>query len=160
VFFVMLFSLVAGALVALLGPAPSASATPTLGALSGAGQRPGATRLSFYAGDSVKAQVDVGSGNLLVTVRALALPDVHGQLQVGAYYNSAVGITDTTLPRLGGRGWGLDYTDDVRMVAETATPSTSAVTYRAPGGLVGVFTPIAGTSNPIRYTSPAGSSRR
>jgi RHS repeat-associated protein len=152
----MLFSILAGALMVLLGPVPSASATPTLGALSGAGERPGATRLSFYAGDSVKAQVDVGSGNLLVTVRALALPDVHGQLQLGASYNSGVALADPSLPRLGVRGWSLDYTDDVRMVPETSTPSTSAVTYRGPGGIAGVFTPIAGSSNPIRYTSPAG----
>lgn len=137
-------------------PAGPASATPVLGALAGAGERPGATRLGFYAGDSVAAQVDVGSGNLLVSVKSLALPDVNGQLQLGATYNSAVGSTDTVLPRLGGRGWSLDYTDDVRMVAETATPATSAVTYRAPGGLVGVFTPIAGSSNPVRYTAPAG----
>lgn len=154
--FVMLTSLIAATLAVLLGPVPTASATPVLGALTGAGERPGATRIPFYAGDSVTAQVDVGSGNLLVNVRALALPDVNGQLQLGASYNSAVGITDTTLPRLGGRGWSLDYTDDVRMVPETATPASSDVTYRAPGGLVGVFSPIAGTSNPIKYSSPAG----
>jgi hypothetical protein len=56
---------------AVVGTVPMASAAPSIGALAGAGERAGATRLSFTAGDSVNAQVDVGSGNLLVTVRAL-----------------------------------------------------------------------------------------
>jgi RHS repeat-associated protein len=153
--FVMLVSLLAGLLVAFLG-APPASATPVLGALAGAGERPGATRLTFYAGDSVRAQVDVGSGNLLVGVRSLTLPSVNGRLQLGASYNSAVASADPNPLRLGVRGWGLDYTDDVRIVPETTTPATSAVTYRGPRGIAGVFTPIAGSANPIRYTAPAG----
>lgn len=74
-----------------------AMAGPSIGALAGAGERPGATRLSFAAGDSVRAQVDVGSGNLLVTVRGLTLPDVNRQVQLGAFYNSAAASASGTV---------------------------------------------------------------
>lgn len=131
------------------GPSPAAVAAPSIGALAGAGERAGATRLPFTAGDSVRAQVDVGSGNLLVTVRGFALPDVNRQVQLGAFYNSAASQVTPT-PRLG-RGWGLDYTpQDVRVV-ENADDS---VTYHASGGLTGVFTPVVGSST--RYVSPGG----
>ncbi|MBS2938515.1 RHS repeat-associated core domain-containing protein [Nocardioides sp. J2M5] len=128
--------------------ASPASAGPSIGALSGAGQRPGATRLSFTAGDSVQAQVDVGSGNLLVTVKGLALPDVNRQVQVGAFYNSAA-ASATPVPRLG-RGWGLDYTPDVRLVVN----ADNSVTYYASGGLTGVFDLVSGSTT--TYTSPGG----
>lgn len=129
-------------------PALPASAGPSIGALSGAGQRPGATRLSFTAGDSVQAQVDVGSGNLLVTVKGLALPDVNRQVQIGAFYNSAAASV-TPVPRLG-RGWGLDYTGDIRLVVN----ADNSVTYYASGGLTGVFDLVSGSTT--TYTSPGG----
>lgn len=129
-------------------PASPAAAGPSIGALSGAGERPGATRLTFTAGDSVQAQVDVGSGNLLVSVRGIVLPDVTRQVVVGAFYNSAA-ASATPVPRLG-RGWGLDYTPDVRLVVN----ADSSVTYHASGGLVGVFDLVAGSTT--AYTSPAG----
>lgn len=69
-------------------PMSPAVAGPSIGSLAGAGERPGATRLVFAVGDSVRAQVDVGSGNLLLSVRGLTLPDVNRQVQVGAFYNS------------------------------------------------------------------------
>ena len=139
-------ALVAAALVSI--PVAPAFAGPSIGALAGAGERPGATRLSFTAGDSVQAQVDVGSGNLLVSVRGIALPDVNRQVVVGAFYNSAA-ASASTIPRLG-RGWGLDYTPDVRLVLN----ADSSVTYHASGGLVGVFDPVAGSTT--AYTAPAG----
>jgi len=129
---------------ALVGASSPASAYPSLGALAGAGERPGATRLAFTAGDSVKAQVDVGSGNLLVTVKAISLPSA----TLGAYYNSAA-ASATTVPRLG-KGWGLDYTPDVRVVANP----DSSVTYTGPGGLTGGFDLVSGSTT--AYVSPPG----
>lgn len=138
-----------GVMAAVVGvSAPAAVAGPSIGSLAGAGERPGATRLGFTAGDSVRAQVDVGSGNLLVTVRGLSLPDVNRQVQVGAFYNSAA-AAQTPVPRLG-RGWGLDYTPDVRVVAN----ADSSVTYYASGGLTGVFDLAAGSST--TYVTPGG----
>ncbi len=120
----------------------------SIGSLSGAGQRPNATRLSFTAGDSVRAQVDVGSGNLLVTVRGVTLPGVNQQVQLGAYYNSAAS-DKTPIPRLG-KGWGVDDTADVRLAGN----SDNSVTYYAPSGLVGVFPLHSGSTT--TYDAPAG----
>jgi len=132
---------ISAALVAVSSPA---SAYPSLGASAGAGERPGATRLAFTAGDSVDAQVDVGSGNLLVTVNALGLPST----TIGAYYNSAA-ASASSVPRLG-RGWGLDYTPDVRL----ADNPDSSVTYTGAGGLTGGFDLVSGSTT--NYVSPAG----
>ena len=68
--------------------APNAAAV-SIGPLAGAGPRPNATRLTFDAGDRVRAHVDVGSGNLYVTVKGLALQGVGSQLELSAFYNTA-----------------------------------------------------------------------
>ena len=123
-------------------PAQAAS----IGDLAYAGPRPNATRVSFTAGDSVQAGVDVGSGNLYVTVRGLSLPGVNTQIGVGAYYNSlSRGISQRI-----GSGWGIDYTTDVRVVQE----SDASVTYYGPGGLTGNF--LAHWQSGPSYTSAAG----
>ena len=134
-------------LVTVLLSAPPAQAA-SIGALSGAGPRPNATRLKFDAGDRVKAQVDVGSGNLYVTVRTIALQGVSAQTEVGAFYNSAAAAT-TPMPRLG-KGWGLDYTGDIRVKKE----SDNSITYFGPGGLVGNFPLVSGSTT--NYTSAKG----
>ena len=59
---------------------PMAFGSTSIGSLAGAGERPNATRLSFTAGDSVEAQIDVGSGNLLVSVRGVTLPGINQQV--------------------------------------------------------------------------------
>lgn len=131
-------SLLIAGLVAL--PATPAQAGPSIGALAGAGERPGATRLSFTAGDRVGAQVDVGSGNLMVTVDAFSLPEVNRTADIVGYYNSAaVGLTPVSRV---GKGWGLTYTPDVRLVAN----GDGSVTYHAAGGLTGVFDLVSGSS--------------
>ena len=140
-------TLVASTLASAVAVAP-ASAAPPLGALADAGERPGATRLSFTTGDRVEAQVDVGTGNLLVTVAGLELPGVNEQVQLGAFYNSAASQV-TPVPRLG-RGWGLDFSTDIK-VTEHADDS---VTYVGPGGLAGVFELQSGSTT--AYVSPAG----
>ncbi len=50
----------------------------------GAGARGNATRLWFSAGDHVSAQVEVGSGNLLVNTSDLTLPGINGNVGLGA----------------------------------------------------------------------------
>lgn len=116
----------------VVGPAAPAEAV-SIGALAGAGERRGATRLSFTVGDRVKAQVDVGSGNLLVTVSGVGLSGLQGPTQLGAFYNSAA-ADQTPIPRLG-KGWGLDYTPDIRVTEN----SDNSVTYSGGGGLTGLF---------------------
>lgn len=134
-------------LFASMGFPPPVTAAPALGSLAGAGERAGATRLSFTAGDSVKAQVDVGSGNLLVSVKALSWAGLRAnQVPIGAWYNSAAS-DKTPISRLG-KGWGLDYTPDVKLVDH----GDGTVTYTGPGGLTGIFE----TSSGSNYTSPAG----
>ncbi len=135
-----------GLVTLLATPAPAMAAS--IGALAGAGPRPQATRLKFDAGDRVKAQVDVGSGNLYVTVRGIALQGVSAQVEIGAFYNSAAAASSPT-PRLG-KGWGLDYTGDVRV----AQQSDNSVTYYGPGGLVGNFPLVSGSTT--TYTSAKG----
>lgn len=138
-------SLIAAVLV--VGPAATAEAA-SIGALAGAGERRGATRLSFTAGDRVKTQVDVGSGNLLVTVRGVALTGVQGPTEMGAFYNSAA-ADQSSIPRLG-KGWGLDYTPDLRLTEN----SDNSVTYRGGGGLTGLFNLKSGSTT--AYTAPTG----
>ena len=135
-----------GLVTLLATPAPAMAAA--IGALAGAGPRPQATRLKFAAGDRVKAQVDVGSGKLYVTVRGIALQGVSAQDEIGAFYNSAAAASSPT-PRLG-KGWGLDYTGDVRV----AQQSDNSVTYYGPGGLVGNFPLVSGSTT--TYTSAKG----
>ena len=93
--------------VLLVSYAPQAMAAPSLGDQDGAGERKGATRLKFQAGDSVLAQVDVGSGNLLVSVKTLPLVGAKGAtVQTGAYFNSALVDDLPKTERLGaGRSW-------------------------------------------------------
>ena len=142
----VIVTLAVGLMFVLLAAPPAQAAS--LGALAGAGPRPKATRLKFDAGDRVKAQVDVGSGNLYVTVRGIALQGVNAQTEIGAFYNSAAAAS-TPVPRLG-KGWGLDYTPDIKVKKE----SDNSVTYYAPGGLVGNFPLVSGSTT--NYTSAAG----
>lgn len=142
----VLVTLAVGLATVLLSAPPAQAAS--IGVLSGAGPRPNATRLKFDAGDRVKAQVDVGSGNLYVTVRGLALQGVSAQQEVGAFYNSAAAAS-TPLPRLG-KGWGLDHTPDIKVKKE----SDNSVTYYASGGLVGNFPLVSGSTT--NYTSAKG----
>lgn len=125
---------------------PTAQAL-SVGALSGAGPRPSATQLSFPVDDRMQAKVDVGSGNLLLTVTGLSAPGVSGSIGVSAFYNS-LAASSTPVSRLG-KGWGLNYTPDVRVTLE----SDSTVTYHGFGGLAGNFAPVSGSSS---YTAPGG----
>ncbi len=120
----------------------------SVGMLSGVGQRPNATQLSFPVNDRMQAKVDVGSGNLLLTVTGLSAPGVSGAIGVSAFYNS-LAATATPVSRLG-KGWGLNYTPDVRVTLE----SDNTVTYHGFGGLTGNFVLVSGSTT--NYSAPAG----
>ncbi|WP_244809660.1 hypothetical protein [Streptomyces sp. So13.3] len=69
-----------GSVCSALTPLADTHVSPMLGA----GARGNATRLSFSAGDHVSAQVEVGSGNLLVNTSDLTLPGINGNVGLGA----------------------------------------------------------------------------
>ncbi|MCU1667931.1 MAG: hypothetical protein JWP40_858 [Blastococcus sp.] len=102
----------------------------------GAGERSGATRVPFTIGDKIAAQVDVGSGNLLVTTTQFSLPRRNGStLDVGLAYNS---VTRTNQGEFDGSisdGWRLSTAADIRL----AERGQLTVTYYGPNGLTGTF---------------------
>ncbi|MGI5451500.1 RHS repeat-associated core domain-containing protein [Streptomyces sp. CA-243310] len=102
----------------------------------GAGERPGATRLKFAAGDHVGAQVDVGTGNLLVTTGDLTLPGINADTGLGVAYNSAAIGTDATgANAAAGFGWKLTPYDIALTVHEEGS-----VSYYGRGGTTWLFT--------------------
>ncbi|RFU19084.1 RHS repeat-associated core domain-containing protein [Geodermatophilus marinus] len=137
------------------GCTASAVQTSAASAALGAGERPGATRLPFTLGDRLAAQVDVGSGNLLVTATAITLPRrASDDLEVGLAYNSVTRRADSTFAGAVGApssGWRLSTGPDVRLRHDGGT---GLVVYTGPNGLTGTFTPVTGT--PGSYTAPAG----
>ncbi|GAA4424082.1 hypothetical protein GCM10023169_20460 [Georgenia halophila] len=125
--------------------------TTRVSPMLGAGERKSATTVPFQLGDRVQAEVDVGTGNLLITAAGLPVPGVSGDLDVGVAYNSlAVGSgaeQDTASSAL---GWG--WTQLVGYGVTLREGSAGAVVYSGPGGLTGTFVPT-GTGG---YTAPAG----
>jgi RHS repeat-associated protein len=129
----------------------SAVQTGEVDAGPGMGRRTGITGVPFTLGDSISAQIDAGSGNLLVSFPQLTLPRVAGDLSVGAVYNSTSrwnggGGFATSLSS----GWRLSTGSDVYLKREA---TTGAITYHGPNGLTGVFWPVAGTNT---FRAPSG----
>lgn len=141
-------SAVVAAVALSASPLPAFGATD-IGDLEFAGERAGGSRLKFPAGDSVVAQVDVGSGNLMVSVKAISLVGVKTKIETGAFYNSVAVNSIGASTRLG-RGWGLDYTPSISLKTNT----DSSVTYTGPGGLTAVFALKAGSTT--AYAAPDG----
>jgi RHS repeat-associated protein len=125
----------------------------------GAGQRPGATGIPFTLGDALTAQVDVGSGNLMVQAAGVTLPRVSSDLNVGAVYNSlpAAGLGDSSVPGSQSAffnstlalGWRLSTGAGEYLRVQ---PNTGVAVYYGPGGLTGAFFPDGATA----YKSPPG----
>src|SRR5215470_7795589 len=137
-------ALLAAGLAAIeVAPAASAASLPV-----GTGPVPGGTFLTFNLTDRLQAQINVGSGNLLVRSTDLVLPGIEGNVVLGADYNSRM-IGSSTETGAFGHGWRSRSGIDVRLIAN----SDSTVTFTGPDGVVGVFKPISGTS-PTQYTSP------
>jgi RHS repeat-associated protein len=126
-----------------VAPAASASSLPV-----GTGPVHGGTFLTFNLTDRLQAQVNVGSGNLLVRSTDLVLPGIEGNVTLGAAYNSRM-IGSSIETGAFGHGWRSRSGIDIRLIAN----SDGTVTFTAADGVVGVFKPITGTS-PTQYTSP------
>lgn len=139
----------------ITSPVKTGQVSPELGA----GPRPGASGLPFALGDALSAQVDVGSGNLMVQAAGIDLPRVSGGLGVGAVYNSLplAGLGDSSAPGSQSAfftspmaaGWRLSTGSGVYLRAE---PRTGAVVFYGPGGATGAFFPNGATA----YTAPPG----
>lgn len=135
------------------GCATSAVKTGTVSPALGAGPRSGATRIPFTIGDGISAQVDVGTGNLMVSTNAFSLERANANaVDVGVTYNSitrsrgeshfknAVGPT--------GSGWRLSTGSDVRL----RWVSNGTVIYSGENGLTGAFKSLGNDA----YETPDG----
>src|SRR5712691_7300511 len=131
----------AGISAIAIAPAAAASSLPV-----GTGPVPGGTFLTFNLTDRLQAQINVGSGNLLVRSTDLVLPGIEGNVALGADYNSRM-IGSSIETGAFGHGWRSRSGIDVRLIAN----SDGTVTFTGPDGVVGVFRPITGSNN---YTSP------
>lgn len=142
--------LIAGALnLGMAAPLHAAVpvATPAAEAVIGQlGARPGATRLPLPVSDQVKASLDVGTGNLMVSINALTLPGITGDASLGMVYNSRSGQSGPAhiQPR-----WNL------ALGAAGALSSTaSGVLFTSGDGYSALFTPVPGSAT--AFTPPAG----
>jgi RHS repeat-associated protein len=143
--------MVAVTAVGLVGLAavPAQAALPTGPTTTGVtGSRPSATNLSFPISDRVAAQVDVATGNLLVSTAGLSLTGVNSSVQIGQVYNSLGFQTgSTSTPAANGWSYNLDGAGSL------AINGTNPV-YVGPDGSTWQFTPVAGSTT--AYMSPAG----
>jgi RHS repeat-associated protein len=113
----------------------------------GTGPAHNGTFVSFDLSDSLRAEINVGSGNLLLRSHDLTLPGIGTDLRLGATYNSLLvgsGVDNGAF----GPGWRTSAGADVRLVAA----DDGTVTYVAADGVAGVFTPTS--SGASTYTSP------
>ncbi|WP_432246120.1 RHS repeat domain-containing protein (plasmid) [Arthrobacter sp. G.S.26] len=124
-------------------PAASTGAQSTIGKL---GSRPGATRLPLPINDQISGSVDVGTGNLALSITGLSLPGINGDTPLGVVFNSQ--STDTTGSDAGPR-WTL-----AAGAAGTLSSTSSGVLYTAGDGYSALFTPVSGSTT--AFTSPAG----
>ncbi|KQQ96361.1 hypothetical protein ASF72_01490 [Arthrobacter sp. Leaf141] len=124
-------------------PAASTGTQSTIGKL---GSRPGATRLPLPINDQVGGSVDVGTGNLALSITGLSLPGINGDVPLGVVFNSQ--STDTTGGVAGPR-WSLAAGS-----AGTLSSTSSGVLYTAGDGYSALFTPVSGSTT--AFTSPAG----
>jgi RHS repeat-associated protein len=137
---------VSGLLAVSAQPAAASSSLPV-----GTGPVPGETFLTFSLTDRLQAQVNVGSGNLLLRSADLVLPGIEGNVTVGAAYNSLL-IGSSIETGAFGHGWRTRSGIDVKLIANS---DDTAVTFAAPDGMVGTFTCSTNCSTPgTVYTSP------
>ena len=116
----------------------------------GAGARPNATRLSFQVGDRVTAQVDVGSGNLLVTTTEISLRNVQDSVDIGVGRRTTAWRWGPRSAGYPGTGWRMRVGADMKL----APNPDGSVTYVGPDGLTGLFALKTGSTT--TYTAPVG----
>jgi RHS repeat-associated protein len=126
---------------------PVATLTAAPNVPRGTGPVRNGTFASFELSETLRAQVNVGSGNLLLSSRDLTLPGIAADLPLGAVYNSLLVGSGVDTGAFG-PGWRTATGSDVRLVAA----DDGTVTYLAAGGVAGVFTPTS--SGAATYTSP------
>jgi RHS repeat-associated protein len=108
------------------------------------------TPLTYQLSDTTTATVNVGTGNLTLSIAGLTVPGVGGDRGIGVVYNSlhtATGSVDTT--GLLGAGFRLTESPDVRLVAYP----DGSVRYIDATGRAAVF---AFNRAGNRYDSPVG----
>jgi RHS repeat-associated protein len=129
--------------VPLAVPGASAGAQNTIGLL---GSRPGATGLPVPVSDSVSASVDVGTGNLSVSIGALNLPGITADAGLGMVYNSRStdAVSAYTSPR-----WSMALA-----AAGTLSTTSKGVLFTSGDGYSALFTPVTGSTT--AFTPPAG----
>ncbi|MER7588850.1 RHS repeat-associated core domain-containing protein [Micromonospora sp. NPDC127501] len=99
---------------------------------------------SFALTDRVTAEVNTGSGNLLIRSTDLVLPGIARDLVLGSAYNSLFTGSGLSTGSLG-HGWRTRTGVDVKLIKA----DDNSVTYVASDGVVGRFTP-----NGSGYTTP------
>jgi RHS repeat-associated protein len=118
------------------------------GTPTGTGPVSNATLLQFPISDRASLQVNVGSGDALVTTSDLTLPEIGGPLTLGVAYNSLLtgpGVTQGS----DGNGWRQSEGADVRL----SRNGDGSVALLGEDGAAGIFTaPPSGSST---YGSPA-----
>ncbi|WP_139166341.1 RHS repeat domain-containing protein [Curtobacterium sp. UNCCL20] len=111
------------------------------------GQRTSATTLPFPISDQTTASVDVGTGNVLVTTSALALPGVTGNATIGAAYNSrAANVANSNTMDANRWQYALAGAGDL-------TANAAGVVYTDAAGTAWQFKP---TGTQGAFTTPAG----
>jgi RHS repeat-associated protein len=112
---------------------------------AGTGPVPNGSFVHFPISDRVSLEVNVGSGNALLTTSDITLPEIAGPLAVGAAYNSLdAGWGPLSM---GANGWSQQQGVDVLLDKE----SNGNLLFLGPDGLSGTFATISGKTT---YTSP------
>jgi RHS repeat-associated protein len=134
------------------GPSPTLTFNYTQPAPAvpvGTGPVSNATFLSFPVSDKVSLQVNVGSGNALVTTSDLTLPEADGAaLTLGNDYNSLL-VNSVVNRGADSDGWRQREGVDVRLYLG----SSGTITFLGEDGTAGTFTAPTGTGT--TYGSPA-----
>jgi RHS repeat-associated protein len=114
----------------------------------GTGPVPSATFLSFPVSDKVSLQVNVGSGNALLTTSDITLPEAGASLTLGNSYNSLL-VNSAVNGGADQNGWRQREGADVRLYLG----SNGTITLLGEDGTAGTFS--APTGSGTTYGSPA-----
>jgi len=138
------------------GIVPGASDT-----MAGAGEREDFTQQTFNLNDRMSAKVNLTTCNLQVSMTDFSLPMVNGSLPLGRVYNSLAAAPGSSAPYSGqhGYGWRSNQAPDVRLLPNTASPTTStSVKFISATGNSATFTRTSTGFTP--FTTPYGLARR
>ncbi len=122
--------------------------------MAGAGDRSYFSYQSFALDDRMAGKVNIGTGDLQVSMTDLAVPMVGGGLSLTRTYNSMEAALGARVDYSGQFGylWSSNQTPDVRLVP---TPDPGTVMIVSPTGGAAIFVGTAGASS-TAYTTPPG----